>query len=272
MPNPNLNPTNVSTENEENQSQLTTETTNTQSNPAVIGEISLVEPSTDLGSEEPQNIQQPSTSPKKNDSSSDDTIIAAQNTSVEDTTPLKITSVRSLADDIPNERSLEKSSTEVLVGMSAAELPPLELNKRLHVHVKKYVNLLKRYQEGSVQVKPLREQNVRLTNIKEKNIGIEKFKEFYKEKGESGSKISVPSDEPKQPSGGTQEPDDSDSSSEADDSEKDELYEPDDDQEQFEIEIEIEAPKAKKKPSKSEGISFYGTFSKLKIFIYTIAK
>ena len=272
VPNPNLNPTNVSTENEENRSQLTTETTNTQSNPAVIGEITLVDPSTNLGSEEPQNIKQPSTSPKKNDSSSDYTIIDGQNTSVEDTTPLKITSVRSLADDIPNERSLEKSSTEVLAGMSAADLPPLELNRRLHVNVKKYVNLLKRYQEGSVQVKPLREQDVRLTNIKQKNIGIEKFQEFYKKKGDSGSKVSVPSEEPKQPSGGTQEPHDSDSSSESDDSEKDESYEPDDYQEQFEIEFEIEAPKAKKKPSKSEGNSFYGPFSTFKIFIYIIPK
>ena len=272
MPNPNLNPPNVSTENEDNPSQLTTEPTNTQSNPTVIGQITLVDPTTDLASEEPQNIEQPSTSPKKNDSSSEDTIIDPQNTSVEDSTPLKITSVRSLADDIPNEGSLEKSSTEVLAGMSAAELPPLELKKRLHVNVKKYVNLLKRYQEGSVKVKPMREQDVRLTNIKEKNIGFEKFQEFYKEKGDSGSKISGHSEEPKQPSGGTQEPDDSDSSSEADDSEKDESYEPDDDQEQFEIEIEIEAPKAKKKPSKSEGNLFYGHFSTLKICIYSTAK
>ena len=272
LSNPNFNPTNVSTQNKDTPSQVTNDPTNTQSSATVIGEISMVDPTTNLPSDIPQNIEQTSMSTKKNDSSSEDTIIDPQNTSVEDSTQLKITSVRSLVNELPNEYSLEKSSTEVLVGMSASELPPLELNKRLHVNVKKYVNLLKRYQEGSVKVKPLREQNVRLTNIKERNIGFEKFQEFYKQKGDSGSKISGHSEEAKPQSGGTEKADDSDSSSEADDSEKDEPYEPDDDQEQFEIEIELDAPKAKRKPSKSEGNSFYGHFSTLLIFIYSRPK
>ena len=73
-----------------------------------------------------------------------------------------------------------------------------------------------------------------MTNIKERNIGFEKFQEFYKQKGDSGSKISGHSEEAKPQSGGTEKANDSDSSSEADDSEKDEPYEPDDDdQEQF---------------------------------------
>ena len=257
LSNPNFEPTNVSTQNKDTASQVTTDPTNTQIRATVIGEISMVNPTTNLASDIPQNIEQSSTSTTKKDSSSEDTIIDPQNTSVEDSTQLKITSVRSLVNELPNEYSIEKSSTEVLVGMSASELPPLELNKRLHVNVKKYVNLLKRYQEGSVKVKPLREQNVRLTNIKERNIGFEKFQEFCKQKGFSGSKISGDSEEAKPKSGDTQKADDSDSSSEADDSEKDESYEPDDDQEQFEIEMELDAPKGEKKPSKSEGISFY---------------
>ena len=165
---PNLDPTNVSTQNKDTPSQVTNDPTNTQISTTVIGEISMVDPTTNLDSDIPQNIEQTSTSTKKKDSTSEDTNIDPQNTSVEDSTQLKITSIRSLVNDLPNEYSLKKSSTEVLVGMSASELPPLELNKRLHVNVKKYVNLLKRYQEGSVKVKPLHEQNVRLTNIKER--------------------------------------------------------------------------------------------------------
>ena len=44
LPNPNFNPTNVSTENEDTPSQLTNDPTNTQSSATVIGEISMVEP------------------------------------------------------------------------------------------------------------------------------------------------------------------------------------------------------------------------------------
>ena len=273
LSNPNSNPTNVSTQNKDTPSEETNDPTNTQSSATVIGENSMVDPTTNLASDIPQNIEQTSTSTKKNDSTSEDTIIDPQNTSVEDITQLKITRVRSLVNELPKEDSLEKSSTKVLVGMSASELPPLELNKRLHVNVKKYVNLLKRYQEGNVTVKPLREQDARLTNIKERNIGFEKFQEFYKQKGDSGSKISGHSEKDKPQSGGTEKADDSDSSSEADDSEKDEPYEPDDDdQEQFQIEMDLDAPKPKRKPSKSEGISFYGHFYTVLIFIYSTPK
>ena len=180
LPNPNPNTTNLATLNQDTASELTTDPTNTQSTTTLTGESTMADPNAILGSQVPDNLEQPSTSTTKNDSSSDDTIIDNQNTSLEDSTQLKITSVRSLADDLPNEGSLDKSSGQVHSGMSAEEMPPLELSRRLHVNVEKYVNLLKRYQEGSVKIKPIREQDARLTNIKEKNIGFEKFQEFYK--------------------------------------------------------------------------------------------
>ena len=253
LPNPKSNTTNLSTLNEDNPSVLTTDPTNTESGPTVIGEITIDDPTANVGSQVLQNITLPSSSTQKNDSSSDATIIDPQNTSVEDNTQLKITSVRSLVSDPQDDLSLNKSSLEVHSGMSAEEMPPLELSRRLHVNVEKYVNLLKRYQEGSVKVKPIHSQDARLTNIKEKNIGLQKFKDFYKNKAEPGSEPSGPSEEPKKPSDSTAKHQDSDSSSEADDSEKDEEYLPDDDQDQLELDLTLQASKPKKKPSKSEG-------------------
>ena len=254
---PKSNRTHLSTENQNTSSELTNDPANTQIDTPVIGEITIADPTENVGSQGPENITEPSTSTTKNDSSSDDTIIYTQNTSVEDTTQLKIISVRSLVADIPNQGTLEKSSGEVHCGMSAEHLAPLELSRRLHVNVEKYVNLLKRYQEGNVKVKPVREQDVRLTNIKEKKIPLEKFQEFYKDNAQKGSKPSGNSEDSKETSGTTPNPQDSDSSSEADDSEKDEEYQPDDDQEQLEIELALKASKRKRKPSKSEGNSSF---------------
>ena len=228
---PKSNTTHLSTENQNTSSELTTDPANTQSDTPVIGEITIADPTENVGSQGSENITELSTSTTKNDSRSDDTIIDTQNTSVEDTTQLKIISVRSLVADIPNQSTLDKSLGEVHCGMSAEHLEPLELSQRLHVNVEKYVNLLKRYQEGNVKVKPVREQDVRLTNIKEKKIPFEKFQEFYKDNAQKGSKPSGHSEDSKETSGTTPNPQDSDSSSEADDSEKDKEYQPDDDQE-----------------------------------------
>ena len=266
---PKYDTTHLSTENQNTSSELTNEPADTQSDTPVIGEIIITDPNENLGSQGPENITEPSTSTTKNDFTSDDTIINTQNTSVENTTQLKIISVRSLVADNTNQGTLDKSSGEVHCGMSAEHLAPLELSQRLHVNVEKYVNLLKRYQEGNVKVKPVREQDVRLTNIKEQKIPFDKFQKFYKDNAQKGSKPSGHSEDSKETSGTTPNPQDSDSSSEADDSEKDEEYQPDDDQEQLEIELALKASKRKRKPSKSEGNSTFAHCTTLKICIYT---
>ena len=83
---------------------------------------------------------------------------------------------------ITNVRSVGvMSSSEVSGsgGLSAEDLPPLELNKWLHVSIERYPNLLKRFQEGKVKIKKLPEQDVRLTAIKSKKVSAEVFSKFY---------------------------------------------------------------------------------------------
>ena len=65
LSNPNSNPTNVSTQNKDTPSEVTNDPTNTQSSTTVIGENSMVDPTTNLASDIPQNIEQTSTSTKK---------------------------------------------------------------------------------------------------------------------------------------------------------------------------------------------------------------
>ena len=59
---------------------------------------------------------------------------------------LVITNVRSV--DVMSSSEVSRSG-----GLSAEDLPPLELNKRLHVSIECYPNLLKRFQEGKVRIK-----------------------------------------------------------------------------------------------------------------------
>ena len=243
----------ISGEIQNTSSDISNEPTNTIITTEVTSEISVPEPNDNLGSQQPGNVTETNTSPKNNDGSSDDTIIDSSKTSVENNSPLKITSVISLAGAPPSDDNLEKSLGGVHSAMSAEDLQPLELSQRLHVRVEKYVNLLKRYQEGNVREKPLREQDVRLTNIKEKTISLQKFQDFYKDKSQEGSKPSTQTEESKQPSGNSPNREESDSSSEADNSECDEDYEPDDDQEELEIDLSLQTAKPKAKPSKSEG-------------------
>ena len=82
---------------------------------------------------------------------------------------------------ITNVRSVGvMSSSEVSGsgGLSAEDLPPLELNKWLHVSIEQYPNL-KCFQEGKVKIKKLPEQDVRLTAIKTKKVLAEVFSKFY---------------------------------------------------------------------------------------------
>ena len=159
---------------------------------------------------------------------------------MEDNSPLKISNVVSLAGEPQSEANVDKSSAKVHSAMSAENLPPLELSKRLQIRVEKYVNLLKRYQERNVKERPLREQDVRLTNIKKKTISLKQFNEYYKDSTEEGSKPSTQTEEPSKSSGNSPDVHDSESSSEADDTDHDEDYEPDDEQDQVEIDLALQ--------------------------------
>ena len=60
--------------------------------------------------------------------------------------------------------------------VSNANMPPLELKRHLMVDCERYVNLLKRFQEGKVHVKKIKSPEERLTNIKEKSIPLSLLK------------------------------------------------------------------------------------------------
>ena len=66
-------------------------------------------------------------------------------------------------------------------GCSAADMPPLEFQKRLVVNIEKYPNLLKRFQEGKVKVYVSRTEDERLTTIKEKVISKVAFNNYLSE-------------------------------------------------------------------------------------------
>ena len=76
---------------------------------------------------------------------------------------LVITNVRSVG--VMSSSKVSRSG-----GLSAEDMPPLELNKCLHVSTECYPNLLKRFQEGKVRIKKLLDQDVRLTAIKSKRF------------------------------------------------------------------------------------------------------
>ena len=85
---------------------------------------------------------------------------------------LVITNVRSVA--VMSSSEVSRSG-----GVSAEDMPPLELNKRLHVSIERYPNLLKCFQEGKVRIKKPLDQDARLTAIKSKKVSAEVFSKFY---------------------------------------------------------------------------------------------
>ena len=132
---------------------------------------------------------------------------------------LVITNVRSVS-EVSNPQVPE------IGGQSAEDLPPLELNKRLHVAIERYPNLLKRFQEGKVKIKNPRPQDVRLKAIKTKKVTSEVFEKFYSDttaRERPGKSVAsyVPVKFPSESESS------SSSSEEGDDTEDDEDYVPD---------------------------------------------
>ena len=94
------------------------------------------------------------------------------NVSDNTTSNLVITNVRSVG--VMSSSEVSRSG-----GLSVEDMPPLELNKCLHVSIESYLNLLKRFQEGKVRIKKALDQDVRLTAIKSKKVSAEVFSKFY---------------------------------------------------------------------------------------------
>ena len=134
-----------------------------------------------------------------------------QNTYAEDTTD-------------PNDQT--KTDTSQGGGMSAADMPPLELNRHLMVDCEHYVNLLKRFQEGKVHVKAIKSTEERLTNIKQKSIPMSLFEKFYTENQKAGEKLKVLAENETRPTESEAAPSEHSGNEDPDDSETDPDYKP----------------------------------------------
>ena len=133
-------------------------------------------------------------------------------------------------------------------GCSAADMPPLEFQKRLVVSIEKYPNLLKRFQEGKVKVYVSRTEDERLTTIKEKVISKVAFNKYLSETVHESGNLQKPI-----LSNTAADPDSSDdqssgSSLEGDDSETDPDYNPAKD-----VDDEDTPSKAKKPKTTNKG-------------------
>ena len=102
-------------------------------------------------------------------------IESTSNVSDNTSSGLVITNVRSVAEMSSSEQTNPSKSG----GISAEDLPPLELNKCLHVSIEHYPNLLKHLEEGKVRIKKECTQDVRLTAINCKKVTAEVFSKFY---------------------------------------------------------------------------------------------
>ena len=115
-----------------------------------------------------------------------------------------------------------------LGGLSAEELPPIELSKRLIVDIEKYPNLLKRFQEGKVRTKPTKTEVERLGNIKTKVITKSQFQKYVSK--DTDTDKAEESKQPDKPTLSSTEDNSSGSSQEYsedhDDSDTDPAYDP----------------------------------------------
>ena len=143
-----------------------------------------------------------------------------------------------------------------LGGLSAEELSPIELSKRLIVDIEKYPNLLKRFQEGKVRTKPTKTEVERLGNIKTKVITKSQFQKYVSkdtdtDKAEESKKPDKPtlSSTEENSSGSSQE-----DSEDHDNSDTDPAYDPSKDSDG-----EDKPKKPKLDPKANKGTNVFGT-------------
>ena len=129
-------------------------------------------------------------------------------------------------------------------GMSAANMPPLELNRHLVVDCERYVNLLKRFQEGKVHVKTVQSTEDRLTNIKTKSIPLSLFEKFYTEIEKSADNLKTLAENEHRPTESKPAPSEHSDNEDRDDSDTDPDYKPTADDV---VEDTVETPKKRKK-------------------------
>ena len=129
-------------------------------------------------------------------------------------------------------------------GMSAANMAPLELNRRLVVDCERYVNLLKLFQEGKVHVKTVKSTDDRLTNIKTKSIPQSLFEKFYTETDKSADNLNTLAENEHRPTESEPAPSEHSDNEDRDESDTDPDYKPPVDDV---VEDTVETPKKRKK-------------------------
>ena len=154
-------------------------------------------------------------------------------------------------------------------GMSAANMPPLELNRHLRVDCERYVNLLKRFQEGKVHVKKIKSPEERLTNIKQKSIPLSLFEKFYTENQKADDKLKQLTENESRPTESDDAPSEHSGNDDADDTDTDPDYKPTVDDV---VEDTVKTPKKRKKTAGEQynPINICHMYNKLKVFRNTV--
>ena len=168
----------------------------------------------------------------------------------------------------PNDKN--KKQTSEGGGMSAANMPPLELKRHLMVDCEWYVNLLKRFQEGKVHVKTIKSTEERLTNIKNKIVPLSIFEKFYTENQKSDDQLKILAENESRPTETEAAPSEHSGNEDPDDSETDPDYKPTFDDE---VEDTVETPKKSKKKKRGDTynpIYLCYMWNQLKVFRNTL--
>ena len=155
------------------------------------------------------------------------------------------------AEDSTDSKQKHKKPTAQGGGMSAADMPPLELNRHLMVDCERYVNLLKHFQEGKVHVKQIKTPEERLTNIKQKSIPLSLFEKFYTESQKADDKLKKLAEQESRPTESGEVLSEQSGDDEADDTDTDPDYKPSVD------DVEQDTEETPNKCKKSAGEPYY---------------
>ena len=173
------------------------------------------------------------------------------------------------AEDTTDPNQKNKKATSQGGGMSAANMPPLELNRHLMVDCERYVNLLKRFQEGKVHVKKEKSPEERLTNIKQKSIPLSLFEKFYIENQKGDDKLKILAANESRPTESEAAPSEHSDNDDPDDTDTDPDYKPPADDVD---EDTVESPKKCKRTAgdKYNRNNSCHMYNKLKVFRNTV--
>ena len=173
------------------------------------------------------------------------------------------------AEDNTDPNQTNKKGTSQGGGMSAANMPPLELKRHLMVDCERYVNLLKRFQEGKVHVKKVKSPEERLTNIKQKSIPLSLFEKFYSQNQKPDDKLKKLAENESRPTESEAAGSEHSGNDDPDDTDTDPDYKPPADDVD---EDTVESPKKRKRTAGQEynRINTCHMYNNLKVFRNTV--